>query len=70
MTRTSDTEPRTRPTDAIDPMVPIMPSDDIRTDGGRVPPRKRTPARPSRTDHATGYDRGTEEIEPMVEDIR
>ena len=70
MTRTTDTEPRTRPTDDIDPMVPIMPGDDIRTDGGRTPPRTRPTGHPSRTDHTTEYDRGTEEIEPMVEDMR
>ena len=70
MTRTTDTEPRTRPTDDIDPMVPIMPRSDIRTDGGRVPTREPVRDRPASTDHTTEYDRGTEEIEPMAEDLR
>ena len=70
MTRTTDTESRTRPTDDIDPMVPIMPGDDIRTDGGRIPPRERSTTRPPRTEYTTGRDRATEEIEPMVEEIR
>jgi hypothetical protein len=70
MPRTTDTEPRTRPTDEIEPMVPIMPSSDIRTDGGRIPPRDHTTEQPPRTDHTTAYGRGTEEIEPMVPDLR
>ena len=51
-------------------MVPIMPSSDIRTDGGRIPPREHTTEQPPRTDHTTAYGRGTEEIEPMVPDLR
>lgn len=70
MTRTPNTETRTRPTDDIDPMVPLMPGDEIRTDGGRIPPRESSTTRLRGTGHATAYDRGTEEIEPMVEDIR
>jgi len=51
-------------------MVPTMPSDDIRTDGGRIPPRERATTRPEPTDYTTEYDRATEEIAPMVEDTR
>jgi hypothetical protein len=70
MRRTTDPETRTRPTDEIDPMVPIMPGHDIRTDGGRTPRPDRASERPPRTDYTTEYGRGTEEIAPMVEDLR
>ncbi|MFC7226787.1 hypothetical protein N0B31_05175 [Salinirubellus salinus] len=70
MTRTTDTETRTRPTDDIDPMVPIMPGRDIRTDGGRITRPERVPRRPPETEYTTEYGRGAEEIAPMVEDLR
>jgi hypothetical protein len=70
MPRTTDTATRTRQRDEIDPMVPIMPSSDIRTDGGRIPARERPRERPPQTGHTTAYGRGTEEIEPMVPDLR
>lgn len=41
----------------------------IATDGGRRPP-ERPLDRPPRTDHATGYTRDAEEIEPFVADLR
>jgi hypothetical protein len=66
MTRTTDTEPRTRPTDEIDPMVPMLPRTEIRTDGGRTAAPEPTPEPPLDTTYATEYDRGTEEIAPMV----
>jgi hypothetical protein len=69
MTRTTDTETRTRPTDDIDPMVPIMPGTDICTDGGRSP-TERAPERPLDTTYSTEYSRDTEEIAPMVPDLR
>jgi hypothetical protein len=70
MTRDTTTETRTRPAAAIDPMVPVMPGTDIRTDGGRPPEPLGGRRRPTDTSYTTNYGRGTEEIQPLVEDLR
>lgn len=62
---------RTRPTDEIDPIVPIMPRT-YAADGGREPdadPDDGPFDRPPRTDHAPA-DRDREAIEPLVPDLR
>lgn len=58
---------RTRTTDEIEPMVPLL-QREYRTDGGsRRPPTERArPERPPTTDYAEPGDRHREEIEPMV----
>lgn len=68
------TQPNTNPTDAMAPIVPIMPQT-FAADGGREPDEARPDAddssfdRPPRTDHAPA-DRDREAIEPLVPDLR
>lgn len=60
----------TRPTDAIDPIVPRLPAENtptLATDGGRT--RDRDFDRQPDTSHSPN-DRCTEEIEPFVADMR
>jgi hypothetical protein len=59
--------PRESPDD-IEPIVPIMPSEPTTLplpDGGR-----HTPSPPTRTDYAIDYERDTEEVLPLVPDLR
>lgn len=65
MTDTPRQQPRTRPTDEIEPMVPMLPRE-YRADGGQRRPTTRTPERPPRTDYTEPEDRHREEIEPLV----
>ena len=57
-------------------MVPIMPTERTRADGGQTeaaatPRRGRPrPERPVDTSYANAYTRDDEEIEPFVEDLR
>lgn len=67
MTDTTPSQTRTRPTDEIEPMVPILPRDPYRSDGG---PRRRGRERPPATDYAAPATRDREEIAPLVPDLR
>lgn len=55
------------------PIVPYTPdtsTQPIYADGGNRREPDRTLGRPPRTDHATEYARASEEIEPIVADLR
>lgn len=60
----------------IEPMVPIVPTERTRADGGRPVPestpgrRRRRQEPPLDTSYASPYTRDVEEIEPFVEDLR
>lgn len=59
----------------IEPMVPIMPTERTRPDGGEPQrPRRSRPSRsrdrPADTSYASEYTRDDEEIDPLVEDLR
>ncbi|MFB6171807.1 MAG: hypothetical protein ABEJ23_04685 [Haloarculaceae archaeon] len=67
MTDTLPRQTRTRPTDEIEPMVPVLPRDPYRPDGGAR--RRRRRERPPATDYADPSTRDREEIEPLVPDL-
>lgn len=54
----------------IVPTAPDTPSEFVSADGGSRPGTARPFDRPPATDHATDYSRCSEEIEPLVPDVR
>lgn len=69
MTETPHSQTRTRPTDEIEPMVPLLPRDPYRSDGGPRTRSRRTRDRPPATDYAAPATRDREEIDPLVPDL-
>lgn len=76
MTRDETPDNRTRPTDEIDPMIPIMPREpspdalpDTIPDGGETLTAETRHSRPRNTSYATEATQDTEEIVPFVPDL-
>ena len=69
MTETPPSQTPTRPTDEIEPMVPALPREPYRSDGGPRTRHRRPRERPPTTDYAHPATRDREEIEPLVPDL-